>query len=329
MSEVSTNATERLYWMDFVRGVAILLVAIAHCATVMGMHGVEPSRFVLWFSSAVAPFRMPLLLFTSGFLLHRSLSKPLNVYINGKLRTLLWPWAVWSLVMYVVLLPEILEEQLSLSWFLSGTHTWYLTALFVVLLLALVLRKIPAIYVAAGYLVCSFIWNSTSFPDPTGLIGTVLWGGFFVYCGAAIAQRSMRFQLPGLVWTILFALACTAAFVSVKSAGHFSAPGLSALMSLAGVLVTADVAQRIPRIRIVRFFEWVGRNSIVGYVINWPLSLLLVEVFPESMNSNAIFLMLFTAVCIITILAIRFRERVDFLYVFPRLRQSASIWQTA
>ncbi|MDK6499355.1 hypothetical protein QP341_26160, partial [Escherichia coli] len=44
-------------------------------------------------------WRMPMLVFLSGVLLPRSVSKPLGTYYRGKAERILWPFLVWMVVL--------------------------------------------------------------------------------------------------------------------------------------------------------------------------------------------------------------------------------------
>ena len=66
----------RLGWMDFARGLCILLVILMHATGTVEAAGLEPPAGLTLFNQALEPFRMPLLMFLSGMLLSKSLDKP-------------------------------------------------------------------------------------------------------------------------------------------------------------------------------------------------------------------------------------------------------------
>ena len=89
--------------MDLLRGTAILLVIAHHLRLVQQIWDGGTPWAMVELSEALAPFRMPALLFASGLLLARSLRRPPGRFLAGKLRGLLWPWLLWSAVMLPIL----------------------------------------------------------------------------------------------------------------------------------------------------------------------------------------------------------------------------------
>ena len=81
---------ERLRWMDQARGVAILLVVMHHSMTWVADFGLTVPPALIAFDDIVSPFRMPLLMFLSGILVPRALSKPTRAYAT-ELRAIGWP----------------------------------------------------------------------------------------------------------------------------------------------------------------------------------------------------------------------------------------------
>lgn len=69
MPDIDNVTTGRLYWVDAMRGFAMVLVVFAHCMWPMGIGG--ESTFV---GTLLVSFRMPLFFFVSGFFSYRTLS---------------------------------------------------------------------------------------------------------------------------------------------------------------------------------------------------------------------------------------------------------------
>ena len=98
MSHGSTPS--RMTWMDAMRGFAVLLVMFTHTYTMP--QGLDATFSSVAFANVVQVFqswRMPMLVFLSGVLLPRSVSKPLGTYYRGKAERILWPFLVWMVVL--------------------------------------------------------------------------------------------------------------------------------------------------------------------------------------------------------------------------------------
>jgi fucose 4-O-acetylase-like acetyltransferase len=88
----------RMVWMDLARGLAVSFVILLHCATYLKDLGEPVPDWLRTVNAAFRPLRMPLLVFLSGMLLNRSLTKPPFIFAYGKFRSLLWPYVVWVVV---------------------------------------------------------------------------------------------------------------------------------------------------------------------------------------------------------------------------------------
>jgi fucose 4-O-acetylase-like acetyltransferase len=130
----------RLAWVDYLRGIAILLVVYRHV-----LLGLEHTNLVIPASLVNAnmifySFRMPLFFILSGIFINGSIARrPLKKLIFTKFENLLYPYLVWSFIQVTL--------QILLSQFTNSNRTvldytyilyqpraldqfWYLPALF-------------------------------------------------------------------------------------------------------------------------------------------------------------------------------------------------------
>ena len=307
--------------MDLLRGGAVLLVIAHHLRLVQEIwDGAAPHTMAI-LSEGTMPFRMPALLFASGLLLERSLRKPAARYLSGKARSMLWPWLLWSALMLPILGWENAREPL---WWINGMYTWFLLALFLYYLIGLLARRIHP-----GWLALASVAGWTAMPllglaqDVAGLRpDKFLYYAAFFFAGAAahrvLAVRTVPWALilPSLV------IAAGWAAYAVYLDADPDVPVLSQVVVLIGVLGAIGVAQHLPRIGIVRGIEWLGRNSIVPYLVHLPVIELLARHTDVPVGWPA-YLAGFTIVIAICVLAIRLRPVTSFLYVFPGVRRGS------
>lgn len=304
--------------MDLLRGGAILLVIAHHLRLVQqAWDGAAPWAMVE-LSEALAPFRMPTLLFASGLLLARSLEKPAGRFLAGKVRGLLWPWLLWSAVMLPILGWDHGTRPL---WWINGMYTWFLVALFLYYLVGLLARRIPPGWIALASVVA---W--TAMPllgiehNVAGLRpDKFVYYAVFFFAGAALrhvlAQRTIPLAvlLPALLLTAGWAL--HAARIDTEP----SVPVVTQVVVLLAVLAATGLAQRLPRTRLARPVEWLGRNSIIAYLVHLPVIELLCRHLdvPQSSASYALFYLVAIGICV---LAILIRPATGFLYAWPAPR---------
>lgn len=123
---VSKNRNQTL---DILRGVAILIVVIAHAM----QYAVLPGEESLLWMRFIRPFQMPLLFLISGWALAFSFPPRSNsVFLRKKVERLFVPYVVWMLVLYAL---TILSGSKSFSaaglWQeFTCSEFWFLRALF-------------------------------------------------------------------------------------------------------------------------------------------------------------------------------------------------------
>lgn len=264
-------ARTRAGWMDMLRGLAVLLVALFHIQYPVGERVPGTPDELMRFGEAMQPFRMPLLFFLSGLLLPRSLAKPMKEYTAGKLRGLVWPFALWTAI--VVVCFEVLWTDDDPLWLFKDVpamlmgwqHMWFLSVLIVCYAVAPLTRFLPSwalpipMAVASTLIVPDGSWAEYG--------QKVLWYGAFFFVGAAVSSYLHTWQgLHPALPAAMLAFTVVWGYVAAHDGELRTAMGFSTfLISLVGVLGVLWLAPRVPRIR---FLEWAGRGSIVVYLVN-------------------------------------------------------------
>jgi peptidoglycan/LPS O-acetylase OafA/YrhL len=263
--EKSVVVSGRMTWMDLYRGFAVVLVAAGHSVDV------DTNPHIVQISDALAAYRIPALLLLSGILLPRALEKPVGTFLRGKLRRIAWPCLLWTGIMIGIFGPEnALDPR---YWLLSEQpHTWYLNALLMFYLLSLATKRVPPLVVAAVLLALSVPASMFSTPgDFPGMIQHRPWYGFFFFLGAGLQPYLQRLiRAPG--WVALLAAICTVPWALYAALSEVDANRglLAALGAGLGLIVVVWIAPRVPRVAPVRALEWMGRNSIVIYLVHFP-----------------------------------------------------------
>lgn len=252
------------------RGLAVILVALFHIQYPVGERVPGTPDELMRFGEAMQPFRMPLLFFLSGLLLPRSLAKPAKDYTLGKLRGLVWPFALWTVIVAVCF--EVLWNDDPLWLFrdvpamlMGWQHMWFLSVLIICYAIAPLTRSVPAWTLPIPMAVAAtFIAPDGSWVD---YFQKVLWFGAFFFAGAAVSRYLHTWQrLHPLVPAAMLVFTVAWGYVAAHDGELRTTMGISTfLTSFVGVLGVVWLAPRIPRIR---FLEWAGRGSIVVYLVN-------------------------------------------------------------
>lgn len=263
-------AGNRLLWMDFARGVAIVLVILVHAGSVYADHGFALPAWIRTLDMGMAPYRMPLLVFLSGILLDTSLGKGVLRFTYGKFRNLVWPYVLWTVIIcFATFSPE---KLLALSVWAGGTYLWYIFFLGIYFFIALFVSRVPFLIVAAYALAIAILM-----PDGSkyGERLFVLMGFFFL--GAFTGQYSHQFtRALANRWSLT--LIPLVAGVSLMSAlrGPINYAPLYAIIILPGVFGLCALLYHLQGSRFAAPFMYIGRKSIVYYVTHVPVYALVI-----------------------------------------------------
>ncbi len=302
------------------RGIAVLLVVVLHGADIpyLNGNGVEQWAEV---NRYLEPFRMPLLMFLSGMLLPRSLAKPLPLYAWGKFAAIVWPLVLWGLLFGLFIYHGGFDHPA--FWRSGGDYLWFLTALIFCYALGILLK--PVVHHRAGlvgaalgvFLVMLLLRHFGEIN--LSIASRTLYNGAFFFLGAACVRVVPRWvKAPSLV---VIALALIAAAISAAGVDHrdlrtgtlFAVPG-----SVIGIAVAVWLASRTPTGSVLRFLAWIGRSSIVVYILHFPAAVLTHRTMVALGADPVTHTIACTAAgLVVSVTAVALRPRTRWLYVFP------------
>ena len=92
---------KRWLWIDYDKGISIILVGYGHCYGILQQHGLALDNypFFNYIGVFLYGFRMPLFFIVSGLLIGKSLTKKgLNAYIGDRTNNILYPLCIWGFI---------------------------------------------------------------------------------------------------------------------------------------------------------------------------------------------------------------------------------------
>lgn len=143
-----TKTSGRLHWIDSLRGAAILLVIHLHVVNRVYQIVPDANKLLEVFTAIVAPLRMPLLLFLSGLFVSYSMSKGRNVFFEGKFKNILYPYFVWTVIMFsqIYFLNKlsggVFEKSFLETFIYPIEHMWFLYNLLLYFVIIYFLNKV-------------------------------------------------------------------------------------------------------------------------------------------------------------------------------------------
>ncbi|WP_198394831.1 acyltransferase family protein [Brevibacterium yomogidense] len=248
--------------MDFVRGAAMLALLVWHASSIPTIYqpASMPDAFA-HLNNFLAPYRMPVLMFLSGMLLGRSLTKPFGEYYGGKLRKLLWPYVVWAAIFLAA--TQQLELFARPQVWIPVTYLWFLLFVFIYYCVAPLVGRFPPGVIPLVAIIVSMMIEDRGF-----ISKFVLFAAYF-YLGHQLSSstRACYATTRGVVrWTALIA----AVVLSLFAPSGWSIVAI--ITSLIGIVAVVGWFQRFYRApQKSRFVEYVGAHSIVYYLSHFPV----------------------------------------------------------
>lgn len=149
--------TNRLLWMDTLRGLSILLVVMLHNSYSLAGGASHIGSISDFINTNVIPMRMEIMFFLSGIFVNRSLQKGKKAYLSGKLRNILYPFLIWVVIygaLRIIFSGMVNNPASPLSVIYTqltggGDITWFLWTLMVFFLFIVPLRKMNVFVVIA------------------------------------------------------------------------------------------------------------------------------------------------------------------------------------
>lgn len=308
---------ERLKWVDSSRGLAMLLVILSHCLTIVTIT-------LPYLNSFILAFHMPLFFFISGMF-----AKPIKGSWGGHLykqvKRILLPQLVLCVLRIIENLLVAVMTARSVSDIQWINWDWFLPVLFIcsVTYSSLVtIHKGKIIYMKFILLLVSFamiypgqVLNQHEFTYIGTIINSrhiaVLPMAFFFYMMGSLymeykeqiklfTNRICSSELKGLLFIIL--LFVLFALSSINGPAHmyenkYGNIILFLITSFMGIKVGLTIAKNLSG---SQFLEYVGMNSIIFYVWNFIVvhvfTSLLFRLFEGIINNEAIVLLSFVIV---------------------------------
>jgi fucose 4-O-acetylase-like acetyltransferase len=266
-----------LTWIDAAKGVGIVLVVLGH-----EIAGLADSQIISWSSTAhffyawIYAFHMPLFFFISGLFISHSLKKSFGVFALEKVRTILYPYFLWSLITMCSksLFPGSVNHpyglpDLLLIFFDPIDQYWFLYVLFglfmifgaglkagmnrwVVLILAIALN--PSL-------------SPIHIPPSPPLIEAALSAIYFALGVVVSGERMSR--VISDVKTRWLIVAFPAGLAIAALAGWVGATGRSyfvLIFAISGICGALALARLLDRTRLAWLFRTLGRRSLEIFV---------------------------------------------------------------
>lgn len=263
----------RIGWIDTARGLGIVLVVIGHVERGLVDAGLAQGRGWLVFDTLLYSFHMALFMVLAGLHVPRSRARGRIPFLTAKLRTVYYPYLLWSLVQGVMLVALSSAANNGAQWsdvwqipWRPMWHFWFLAALMLYMLLVAMTGVRPALLVAAALAALAV---AQSMEIGGSLLYRILYYLPFFVIGILLAKPIMAWR-PARPLLLAIALAGGWALSLLLLPwriphGYMALAAIpSALLGTAAMLCLAQATGGVPG----RALALVGRWSLSIYVMH-------------------------------------------------------------
>lgn len=305
----------------------MLLVVFVHSLGFVATDGHDVPHWFTVLDKGTDFFRMPVLVALAGALVPRALRKRTGVFITGKLRAVVWPYALWATLTMTAILGYRGVDAVVGAVLLPGPYLWFSWALIIGFASVLVLRNhqpwiLPA---AAVFLAASAVVPLAEASWAVFNVAFFLLGWWLMEHRGSVPER-FRPWLLGVCVTAAGIVTVVGALqiAETRHAVPWSWGGVSVLV----ILFLCAPSRRVPHAAAP--LEWVGRNSMVFYSSHALIAFLLTRTAdrigtPSLLTQQPLLTGIGTFVITVTLCAICVRARrfriIELAYTWPTSRR--------
>jgi fucose 4-O-acetylase-like acetyltransferase len=254
-------------WLDCTRGLGILFVVVAHT-----WRGLIDSDIMQWtatmrvIDTTVYSFHMPLFFFLAGITGASALTKEKFVSIRSKIRSVAYPYLLWSFIVGGLLLVTGKNAHTSFTWadmvaipWHPIQQFWFLQTLFAIQILTLLVSRRRTIFLVA---LGGFIISSSLLSHDRLLFN---WLHFLIFFAAGVhfsSYKSSVLTKNSALAAILFALAIV---IGIATRQHYT--GWAFLPAAAvGIFLMMQCGTTLASSSYAFAFRLLGQRSMTIYV---------------------------------------------------------------
>lgn len=272
MTGGTASGSERIDWVDYAKGICIVMVVMMHSVLGVELAAGEPG-FMHVFVEFARPFRMPDFFLISGLFLARVIDRDWRTYLDRKVVHFAYFYVLWMTIQFVFKAPVFAAEHgwAHVGWLylLSliepfGT-LWFIYLLPVFFVVIKLLKRVPPLFVwlVAAALEAAAIHTGWTVIDEFCARFVYIYSGYiaantvFALAGGAQAR-------PGITLAALAAWALLNGGLVFGGFSHW--PVVSLALGLAGAAAIVATGALLAKMNWLRGLRYCGEHSIVIYL---------------------------------------------------------------
>jgi uncharacterized membrane protein YcfT len=272
MTHYSDIPAERIAWVDYAKGICIVMVVMMHSTLGVGV-AAGGEGFLHTVVAFAKPFRMPDFFLISGLFLARVINRDWRTYLDRKVVHFAYFYVLWMTIQFVFKAPAMAAEHgaaetlrlYALSFIEPFGTLWFIYLLPIFFVVTKLTRSVPplVIWLAAAAL--------ESVPIDTGWMVIDEFAARFVYFYTGYWLASHVFDLARDVQEKpIFAVAWLALWGALNGllvfGGYSEWPFISLMLGLLGATAIVSIAALLAQMRMVEALRYCGEHSLVIYL---------------------------------------------------------------
>lgn len=321
----------RLAWIDMAKGLAIIMVVFRHIVIGIERSGIPIDTIYRTVGEVTYSFRMPLFFMLSGFFIRASLQKRSNPkFINTKLKTLLYPYVVWTFIQITLQIIFSNYTNATRSWhdyiavFISPRSIdqfWFIYALFNLAIVYLYMHQLTKGNKVVLFAIGIVFYYLNRFID-IPVIDDILQNFIYVVIGDLISGFILNTNNESTIksgWVFLLALVCFLTSQYFYLTYVDLEPFVYAIIAIIGSILTLIVSFHMAGKKFLFFINVAGYHSLYIYLmhvlISAPIRVVLWK-FMGITNGGFIALISTTLACMLPIVFYSVCKRYNMLFFF-------------
>ncbi len=291
-----TVKTGRISWVDYARGIAILLVVYRHVVVGMQRAGIEVSHFMYNLQEVFYNFRMPVFFIISGAFLALSLKKVTALKaLKDRMSTILYPYLFWGVVLISleIIFARFTNANRSLYDFLhiitqprAVDHLWYLFALFNASALFLLLSgflKNNWLHLAVAILLHWFTF--TSYLQGNSLVSDAFYFYPYFLIGTFVYEWLLDKHRNKIVFNKKYLAVLIPLFLAGQVFWFFNQQkediyfGIFFLINIIGCAMVYYISYFLDKASALKYLSYIGTYSLYIYILHVPIAACMRNVF--------------------------------------------------
>ena len=272
MTANGTSATKRVDWVDYAKGICIVMVVMMHSVL-----GVEQAAGQTGFMHALVafakPFRMPDFFLISGLFLNLVIDRDWRTYLDRKVVHFAYFYVLWVTIQFGFKAPAFAADSswshvglLYLESFIEPFGTlWFIYLLPVFFVVIKLTRRVSPglIFGAAALLEAAHVSTGWTVIDESCARFVYIYSGYlFADYVFALSDRARAYPFAAIAALLAWALVNG----TLVARGFSEWPVISLMLGLCGACAIVTIGTLLARMEWLNILRFCGEHSIVIYL---------------------------------------------------------------